>query len=163
MTEINQAIRVARAVVEQQFNTTRLLDEHLAAIEDHVGHAWTDRQVLVRHYYATLQGVLRVWDDCIPLLADKPELQTIRAGLERILHDQSLEPMTTAVGDHFQPDTQCCEQMDASSNFPPGTIIEVLETGYCRRWADGTAVVVRPARVVVSQAPDKSTETSVQP
>ena len=152
LTGVHQAVHNALPLLEQQLSGMRMMDELLVGIEDQLARAWREREGLIEDYYAVVQGVLRVLDDCQTMRDKTPELQVIKAELERILRHQRVEMITVAIGDHFQPDLACCEQTEASDEHAPGTVLRVLESGYQRRLDDGNTVVIRPARVAVSQS-----------
>jgi molecular chaperone GrpE (heat shock protein) len=159
LTRINRAAQDVLAAVGQQLDATRRVDDGLREIEEQVSRAWRERDSLTRDYYAALRGVLRVLDDCQALSTGSPGLPAVLAALEKLLHEQAVEPIPITVGDRFQAETQCCEQTEASAAVPPGTVLRVLAVGYRRRLADGMAAIVRPARVVVSQAAGESQES----
>ncbi len=160
LTTINQTLREALLAVEQQFTTARQVDEHLQVIEEQVSHAWQERDSLLKEHYQTLRGLLRVHDDCQSLGISRPEVQPVLDHLGQLLRELALEPITTGIGERFQPDTQCCEETAESADQPAGIVLRILETGYVKRWADGATVIVRPARVVVSKRPTESKEPS---
>ncbi len=159
LLRIRRTVLDMAAAVEQQRDTLCCVEDGLRGIEDQVALVWREREALTQDYYAVLRGVLGVLDDCLALGADPAGLPLVRMALERILQEQSLEPIPAAVGERFQSDTQCCEQTAASTVVPPGTVLQVLAVGYRRRRADGTTVVVRPARVVVSRAASETEES----
>ena len=75
----------------------------------------------------------------------------IRSGLEKTLRQQGVEVIPVAEGDVFEPDRHSCEEVEPSADCDPGTVLRILETGYTRRLADGSVVVVQPTKVVISQ------------
>ena len=151
LTRLHQFVQNAQPVVEQQFAAARMTDELLTGIERQLGQAWGERESLIGDYYALLRSVLTVADDCRSSSADSPELQVVRIGLENTLRQQGIEVIPVAEGNVFQPDIHSCEEVEPSVDCVPGTVLRILETGYQRRLADGSVVVVRPAKVVISQ------------
>lgn len=152
LVRITHAAQDVLAAVEQQLDATRRVDDGLREIEGQAARAWRERESLTQDYYALVRGVLQVLDDCRALGSGTPGVETVCAGLESLLRAQGVEPIPLAVGDRFQAATQCCEETANAAMVPPGTVLRVLAAGYRRRMGDGTVVIVRPARVVVSQA-----------
>jgi GrpE protein len=151
LTRMLQIVQNAQPVVEQQLAAARTTDELLTSLERQLGQAWGEREDLIGDYYALLRSVLTVVEDCRSSGDDSPELQVVRTGLEKTLHQQGIEVTPVAEGDVFQPDIQSCEKVEPSVDCVPGRVIRILETGYQQRLADGSVVVVRPAKVVISQ------------
>jgi molecular chaperone GrpE (heat shock protein) len=162
LSRINRVVQDIQASVEQQLAAARRVDEQLGEIETHVSRAWRERELVIQDYYATLRGLLGVWDDCAALAADHPGLSTVRAGLERTLREQGVELLPVSPGDRFDAETACCEQTEESTAEPPGVVLRVLETGYCRRLTGGMGVVIRPARVVVSRGRGEAEEPQLE-
>ena len=151
LTQLLQIVQNAQPVVDQQLAAARTTDELLTSVERQLGQAWGERESLIADYYALLRSVLAVVEDCRSSSDDSPELQVVRTGLEKTLRQQGIEVIPVAKGDGFQPDTQSCEEVEPSTDCAAGTVLRILETGYQRQLADGGVVVVRPAKVVISQ------------
>ena len=151
LTRLLQIVQNAQPVVEQQLAAARMTDELLINIERQLGQAWGERESLIGDYYVLLRSVLTVLEDCGSSSDDSPELQVVRTGLEKTLRQQGIEVIPVAEGDVFEPDIQSCEEVEPSVDCVPGTVLRILDTGYTRRLADGSVVVVRPAKVVISQ------------
>jgi molecular chaperone GrpE (heat shock protein) len=151
LTQLHQVVQNAQPLVEQQLAAARMTDELLTSIERQLGEAWGERENLIGNYYALLRSVLTVVEDCRSSSDDSPELQVVRTGLEKTLRQQGIEVTPVAEGDVFQPDIQSCEKVEPSVDCVPGRVLRILETGYQQRLADGSVVVVRPAKVVISQ------------
>ena len=151
LTRLHQVVQNAQPVVEQQFAAARMMDELLTSVERQLGQAWGERERLIGDYYALLRSVLAVVEDCRSSSDDSPELQVVRTGLEKTLRQQGIEVIPAAEGDVFQPDIHSCEEVESSADCLAGTVLRILETGYQRQLDDGSVVVVRPAKVVISQ------------
>ncbi len=151
LTAVRQAVQGALPVVEEQFAALRTMEELLLAVEDCVGQAWHEREALIDDYYQILRGLLRVLDDCRIVTEENAELDVVCSGLGKLLDEQQVEQIEVHDGDSFQPERHDCEQTEESEQYAPGTVLRVVETGYQRRLANGNTVVVRPARVVVSE------------
>ena len=151
LTQLLQIVQNAQPVVDQQLAAARTTDELLTSVERQLGQAWGERESLIADYYALLRSVLAVVEDCRSSSDDSPELQVVRTGLEKTLRQQGIEVIPVAESDVFQPDIHFCEEVEPSTDCAAGTILRILETGYQRQLADGSVVVVRPAKVVISQ------------
>jgi molecular chaperone GrpE (heat shock protein) len=152
LTGIRLAVQDAGAVVENQYQALRLTEDRLARIEEHLHRAWQERDGLLRDYHAILKGLLRLLDDVLASSPDQEGLPNIRAGLEKLLKEQGVERIPIAVGEPFQPETQCCEQTEPSDTVPPGSVVRILESGYRITRPGRNGEILRSARVVVSQS-----------
>jgi len=151
LARLHQVVQNAQPMVEQQLAAARMTEELLSSIERQLGQAWGEREGLIGDYYSLLRSVLTVAEDCRSSGDEHPELRVVRTGLEKTLREHRIEVIPVAEGDAFQPDTQSCEEVEPSGEYAAGTVLRVLEPAYQRRLADGSVVVVRPARVVISQ------------
>jgi molecular chaperone GrpE (heat shock protein) len=147
---IHRAAQDARAMVEQQFDHTRALEANLVEIDEQIASAWQELTRQAGDYHGLLQGFLSVLDDCQTLSAQCPELGDLPGRLLRVLKDQDIEPIDTNPGDRFCADLHSCETTETRTDSPPGVVLRVLGTGYLRGYSNGSKVVIRPARVVVS-------------
>jgi hypothetical protein len=158
LANVHQTVRNTLPVIEDQLVAIRIIEQSLSGIEEAVGLAWRDRENLTANYYTLLRGVLQILDDCHSLGDNGQEFEVVFSGFERILCEQGVEVIPVTEGQRFQPDSQCCEETEASSEHASGTVLRIVQSGYQRRLPNGSSLVVRPARVVVSRSPENRKE-----
>ncbi|MHB1035623.1 MAG: nucleotide exchange factor GrpE [Pirellulales bacterium] len=151
---LHRISRDARAIIESQFEHARALDQMLAEMDGQLGRAWQELRAESDNYAAILQRLMRVLDDCQAMSLQDPVVADFHAKLLRVLQEQAIEPIVASPGDRFSAEDHSCEQAEPTAEYPPGTLLRVLQTGYRRRFPDGSAVVIRPAHVVVSKGPN---------
>lgn len=147
-------------------------ETRITSLEDQVLRGKADYQNLLRRTameqaqalrYANaelIRGLLSVVDDLERSLAaveQSDDFGLLRDGVRlayknfmKALHDQGLEPIDSMLKP-FDPAVHNAMMQRASSDDPPGTVIEVLTKGY--RLRDR---VLRPAMVIVSKDADTS-------
>lgn len=126
--------------------------------DEQLGLAWQVQSELTNDYYTLLRAVLLTLDDCRTLGPDRTDAAGLTLRLEKVLREQRVEMIPTAAGDPFDADRHCCEKTEATAERPAGAVVSTLAAGYLRRFKSGLTVIVRPARVVVSESPGESEE-----
>lgn len=158
LTRIHQTAEDTTAIIARLFGDARLLEGRVAEIQEQLGLAWQVQSELTNDYYALLRAVLLILDDCRTLGPERADVAGLTLRLEKVLREQRVEIIPTAEGDPFDADQHCCEKTESTAERPPGTVLSTLAAGYLRRLKSGLTVIVRPARVVVSQSPGESEE-----
>lgn len=153
--ELVEQLNKADAKVNEHWDTILRIQ---ADFENYKKRA--ERDIKHAHEYANeryIREFLDVFDSIehsiIAAHAENADLKTIQKGLElisKMLHNmsqklnlKSIEPM----GQPFNPSLHEAMNMEESEDYPPNTVIRVLQKGY--QLHDR---VVRPARVTVSKA-----------
>jgi len=149
---VYQAVRRVAPAVEQQLDAARTVVELVDNIEERLALAWRERERLLNDYNNLLRRAIAALDDCQALSEKNPDIRVVQLRLEEALREQGIKVIDVAEGEPFRSEFHCCEQTVPSVEDAPGMVLRVLDTGYQRRLADGSVVIVRPARVILSQS-----------
>ncbi len=153
--ELVEQLNKAEAKINEHWDTILRLQ---ADFENYKKRA--ERDIKHAHEYANeryIREFLDVFDtidhSVVAAHAENADIKTIQKGLEliaRILHNmlqklnlKSIDPM----GSSFNPSLHEAMNMEETDDYPPNTVIRVLQKGYQLHER-----LIRPARVTVSKA-----------
>lgn len=144
LTEINRVVHEMSVVLNETMMKVQELDRNNRMIYTHSSSAWNEREQLQSDYQGLRRGFLSIVDAC----ESGAENDILQRLLTDICREQRIEAIAAHQGDRFDAALHVCEETVAA---PAGAIVRIVEKGYVQRHRDGTAVVVRPARVVVGK------------
>jgi molecular chaperone GrpE (heat shock protein) len=153
IAELNKALRSASTTVRETIIQLQKLERQHHLLQGYGSTAWREYEALLSRYHELIRSVLRVIDDCERVQQSSPEVSALLEGLGKIVAEQDIEAMQVNPGDVFDAELHICEEMVERAGHPDGVIVEVLETGYLKKYDNGTRAVLRPAKVLANKIP----------
>lgn len=150
LSSLARDVSELRNTLDQQLKTVQDGLDALESISERLAQVWKEHELLESDYLRVITGILRVFDDCQIQTANQITSNFVLELLDGLLCNQGIEPINVSEGDPFDPRLHQCEETVHVSQQAPGTVVEVVETGYVRTLSSGAQSVIRPARVIVN-------------
>jgi molecular chaperone GrpE (heat shock protein) len=126
-------------------------DRQTKAVQLHASNAWHEHSQIVTDYFELSRGLLRILDNFDQILRTNAEVSPVAYEIKTLLEKQCIGTILVKEGDPFNAELCLCEEILEKEGFPSNAVVEVLEPGFEKTLGDGSRIVIRPVKVIISK------------
>lgn len=148
---VNTGLRDLRVQLRDIHTRIGEFDKQTQAVQLHASNAWHERSQILTDYFELSRGLLRILDNFEQILHANAEVIPVAYELKTLLEKQYIGAIPVKEGDPFNAELCVCEEVVEKEDFPSNAVVEVLEPGFEKTLGDGSRIVIRPAKVIISK------------
>ena len=140
MKRLHREIKINLQAIENRHQT----------IQKYSSDAWGEREQLLLNYFDTIRAILLTIDNYADYLNKAPITANVFDNLKELLAKQCIEPIQVREGDPFNAEFHKCQHTVERDDYLTGVIVQVIETGYIKKYNNGANIVIRPTLVIAN-------------